>query len=55
MYLGTLLFCAYMYKIVLVLKVRPRISEGHLLLVNLKRDNGNKRAGRVRSEIGVTK
>ena len=39
----------------LVLKVRPRISEGHLLLVNLKRDNGNKRAGRVRSEVGVTK
>lgn len=39
----------------LVLKVRPRIYEGHLLLVNLKRDNGNKRAGRVRSEVGVTK
>ena len=26
----------------LVLKVRPRISEGHLLLVNLKRERENK-------------
>lgn len=38
----------------LVCKMRPRISEGHLLLVNLTRDNRNKRAGGVRSEVGVT-
>lgn len=38
----------------LVCKVRPRISEGHLLLVNLKHDNRNKRAASIRSEVRVT-